>query len=345
MFDSFSINQYNENNDNRNVLIIKSIIFILILSNLYLSNYFDENIRYSFNSNKILNVKEECNDDLFINKKSENFSKEQNIQLNNTYSFRAIYRVIKQKETIIFINNIYNKYIDELIIDDKKINSSNNHTFNNEGEHEIFMSLTNNFNITDYMFSGISSLLSIYFTKNFNFNKIKSAKGMFKDCKNLKNVSFNDNMNKNLIDISLMFTNCYSLKYIDISGFVTSKTKNISYLFTNCTSLKSIDLSSFDTINVNNMEGLFYGCSSLTSLDLIPFETVSTISMKYMFAKCISLTSINLYFFETDRIEDISYMFEDCSKLKYVKMPIFNKTKNINSIGLFFGCTSLLKKE
>ena len=287
----------NEFNDYRNILICKIIIFIFIILNILLSNSFTKNIYNSFNMNDMKNYKEQNNEDklkaensgissFYHNFQVINFTKKNilpNENLNISHSFKAIYHVKEKNEIVTFINKIYRSYIDELIIDDKKINSSNNYTFNEEGEHIIYIRLNNTFNCTDFMFSGISNLLSIYFTSHFNFEKIKSAKEMFKDCINLRDISFYDKKDKNIIDLSLMFANCISLKSLDITGFVSEKTKNISYMFMNCISLISIDLSSFDTINIKNMEGVFYGCSSLTSLDLIPFETISTINMKYLF--------------------------------------------------------------
>ena len=173
-------------------------------------------------------------------------------------------------------------------------NPSCKYNFTEEGEHTIMIKLnTDKLNSTSFMFEGINNLESIIFTELFNWSTIYNTHRMFKDSINIKSISFYNQKEKKIVDLSFMFENCKSLISLNFTGFVTRKTKNISYMFSNCSSLKYMDLSSFDTINIRSMNGLFNGCSSLISVDLISFETFETTTMQYMFSGCFSLTSIN----------------------------------------------------
>ena len=225
------------------------------------------------------------------------------------YTFELTYQTNIKNEKIILFNKIYENFVDEIIIDNRKINTSYFYTFLNRGEHNVKILLnTTDLNSTEEMFFNISNLINIEIIE-LKAGNLFSTKRMFNNCKNVKKINFHFENNEGIRDLSYMFYNCNSLEDLILSNLVTKKTEDISYMFANCNSLKALNVTSFNTSSVKNMSGLFYGCSSLISIDLSSFETPNLIDMKYMFSNCTSITSLNLKFFDVSNIRNIDYMF------------------------------------
>ena len=258
------------------------------------------------------------------------------------YSIKALYKTKKNNQNIILINKNYEEYIKELIINDKILKPSFNHTFGKKGQHTVLIILNDNeIESGKMMFYNISNLISIEFTNKFKTDKMVNMRGLFKDCINLKALDIQHFNTNKVTDLSYMFDNCTSLKSIDLDSFETKNVRDISYMFSNCEKLSSISLSHFNTANIMDMSGLFYGCSSLESIKINKFQTRNTEYMLYMFAGCSSLTSIDISSFKTKNVKDMSYMFKDCSKIKKIDLSEFD-TQNVNNMeGLFKGCSSL----
>lgn len=180
------------------------------------------------------------------------------------------------------INELYENIIEELIIDKERKTPRISYNFSKSGLHEVLfffnMKLVNS---TENMFSDISNLIFFEVSQQQENKIIKNMSKMFKNCKNLKVVNFNNNVYKNIIDLSYMFCNCISLTSLDLPIFLSKNTENIRYMFSNCKSLKSLSFSSFETASIKDMSGLFYGCSSLTSIDLSDFVTTNLIKINY----------------------------------------------------------------
>ena len=60
-----------------------------------------------------------------------------------------------------------------------------------------------------------------------------------------------------------MFYECKSLKNLNLSDFDTQNVIDMDYIFSGCKSLMKINLTNFNTQNVKNMSGIFDGCNSL----------------------------------------------------------------------------------
>ena len=242
------------------------------------------------------------------------------------HSIKGFYITTHINESIIFINENYVKYINELIIDghhQKKI--SYNYIFPKAGIHTIIMRLnTTNLDSGKKMFFNIPQLIVVNFTRMFNTEKMISMKGMFKDCIYLNSIGLSEFKTDKVEDFSYMFDNCSSLPSINISNFNTKNVKNINNMFSNCKSLKSISLKKFNTIQIVDMSGLFSGCSSLISINLSSFKTENTKFMQYMFAGCTSLKQLDISSFTSPKLNDISYMFKDCANLKFIDLKKFN---------------------
>ena len=258
------------------------------------------------------------------------------------YALKGTYQTSNKNEFIPIINDIYVPYISELIIDNQNIsNPSCRHLFPEEGEHNIIFIFKKEELISmKMMFNGISNLITIVFGTDFSNYNIVNMKGIFSNCKNLKNVEF-QSMPSIIKDFSFMFDNCKSITDINLNNYNTKNAIDMSYMLAGCSSLKSIQINSFDTSNVKDMSGLFYECTSLTSIDLNKLNTKNVQSIFYMFAGCTSLQSVNINSLDTNNVKDMSYMFKDCSKLPNIDISNLN-TQNLTNInGLFMGCSSL----
>ena len=258
------------------------------------------------------------------------------------YSIKAVYKTKKNNQNILLINKCYEEYIKELIINNKIIKPSFNHTFGKKGQHTVLIILNDiELESGKMMFYNISNLISIEFTNKFKTDKMKNMRGMFKDCYNLEILDLKPFNTKNVTDLSYMFDNCTSLKSISLDSFETKNVRDISYMFSNCEKLSSISLQNFNTVNIVDMSGLFYGCSSLGFINLSKFQTRNTEFMLYMFAGCSSLTSINISSFKTKKVKDMSYMFKGCSKIKQINLSGFDTQNVKNMEGMFKACNSL----
>ena len=259
------------------------------------------------------------------------------------HSFKSIYKTNHHKRNILLINERYNQFIEEVIVDGHHLTKpSYNYTFEKPGTHTVLMRLkTDKLDSGKKMFFNATNLISISFTKDFKTGKMISMRKMFKDCINLKSIDFSQFDSKGVNDFSYAFDNCSSLENINFANFQTTNAKFFNSMFSNCKSLKSLSLKSFITIKALDMREMFLNCSSLTSIDLTHFNTENTEYMLYMFSGCSSLKQIDVSSFRTDKVKDISYMFKDCSSLKSIDLKKFNSIKVTNMEGIFEGCGML----
>jgi len=143
---------------------------------------------------------------------------------------------------------------------------------------------------------------------------------LFEDCKNLKNVKYN-NFNKNskdkLIDYlkkntndyinRMMFSSCINLTNVDLGNFIcNSFTDNFSSL----KNLKYIKINnSFDNFT---LYGTFYNCKNLKKID---FTNRNKIIIKHnAFLDCENLQNLNI---DNIYINDVTgKSFKNCKKIK-----------------------------
>ena len=138
------------------------------------------------------------------------------------------------------MNEIFQEFIDELIIDKDKISKTNEYFFLKPGKHRVIAFLRmEKIKNADLMFYNITNLVSIKFSNNFFSSNLKSVYGLFKNCINLTYVNFNGSFS-DIKNFSFFFQNCISLTSLDLSNIVTREAINISYMFSNCSSLQLI---------------------------------------------------------------------------------------------------------
>ena len=239
------------------------------------------------------------------------------------------------------MKKLYEKFIDEIVIDNISIIPTFYYTFPDIGEHSVKI-LVNSHEMhkADKMFYNISHIIYFKFSE-LKINNLRSMREMFKNDNNLEKISFSNGKYKEIIDLSYMFENCKSLRLINNIDLVSNNTKNISYMFANCSSLEILDLSKFDTSSVNDMSGIFFGCSSLKLIDLSSFKTYNLIYINSMFDGCTSITSININFFDFNNVKNMDYMFKNCSNLTFIELPDRVTEYQINKSNIFIGCNSL----
>ena len=265
---------------------------------------------------------------------------------NQNYSFKTLFFSEYKNESVQLINEIYEKSIDVIIINNTlKINSSN-FIFSQPGIHEILISIKfKQLSSIDYLFYQITNLLYINFLNINEKIDFHSLKGVFKGCQNLRSINFNEFSFNNIYDLSHLFSDCKLLSFVYPIIHFSEKVTNISYMFANCSSLKSVYLTYFNSINIIDLSGLFYGCSTMTSIDLSNFQAFNVKNIEFMFAGCTALKSINLENFEFNKIEKFNNAFLNCINLKSVNFPFLTKNSAKKFRKMFIGCNkSLLLK-
>ena len=116
--------------------------------------------------------------------------------------------------------------------------------------------------------------------------QVKSFKGLFQDCINIRSIYFKKFNRNNITDMNSMFYNCLSLKELNLSNFNTKNVTNMNSMFCECSSLNELNLSNFNTNKVTNMNYMFFGCKSLNELNLSSFNTDNVINIWAMFYGC-----------------------------------------------------------
>lgn len=328
-----------ENIKTRNILLFFKLFIFLILFIIFIFIKFE--IVFTIHPSKV------NKNDIFNNNYDKNETKFNSNEKNSKYiSIDAIYKTTKKNEKIELFNKIYIQFIQELIIEENKIIPSYDYSFPDPGEYHIIFNLSvENLTSAEFMFHNIDNLIILMFQYKFLNINLKSSKGMFKSCHNLREIKFNNYFFQKVEDFSYMFQDCKSLKFLDFSNIITNETRDIKYMFANCTSINLIDLSGSDTTNTKDISGLFYNCSSLISIDLSAFKTLNIITMRYTFAYCTKISNINLNTWQFKNLKDMSYLFKNCYRLTSVVLPELEDQNEINKEGIFSGCQSLNKEK
>ena len=171
-------------------------------------------------------------------------------------------------------------------------------------------------------------------------NKLSNLKGLFKNCKDITSIDFQNFDFSDVYDTSYMFQNCTSLISINFSSNTANKISKMSYMFSNCSSLKEIHLLNFKTSNVEKMDGMFELCSNLINLEQ-NFDTSKVVTMEKMFSNCENLGSLNIINFDVSLVTNMNSIFKGCKKL--ISLEFFNKKtiSLINMGSMFQSCSSL----
>ena len=172
-------------------------------------------------------------------------------------------------------------------------------------------------------------------------NKIKLLRGLFKECKCLKEIYFTKFNRKDINDFGELFEDCSSLIKLDISKLRTDNAKKMDWMFYKCINLKELNIENLKTDNVIDMTAMFKHCELIKELNLSNFNTSNVVDMKGMFFKCLSLETLDLNHFNTTNVTDMRWMFDGCSSLRNLYINNFDTTKVIDMRWMFEGCSSL----
>jgi surface protein len=154
------------------------------------------------------------------------------------FSFKATYETNGEKEEIILLNDIYRENIIEIIIDKINVSSCSKYSFDQSGEHQVYIKM-NLENLTSLnLFENATSLTSVYFSKEFDTKNISSLKNLFMECTNLKSVDISNFNFENVEDMSNMFYDCLSLKSINFPNSTTPNLKTMDSMFESCQNLR-----------------------------------------------------------------------------------------------------------
>ena len=138
-----------------------------------------------------------------------------------------------------------------------------------------------------------------------------------------------------------LFRNIESLIEVDFTNFDSTKVIATSYMFTNCKNLNYINFTNFNTSAITDMSSMFESCVSLESIDLSNFDTLKVTTMESMFKQCISLTSLNLTSFRTPKLKTMNEMFASCESLKKIDLSSLDTSLVTSMISLFSNCYKL----
>lgn len=179
--------------------------------------------------------------------------------------------------------------------------------------------------------------------KSITFNTDSSF--MFEDCKNIKEIQFNNINTSQVVNMSSMFNRCSNLTSLDLSNFDTSKVEDMKYMFAYCSNLTNLEISHFDTSNVTDMDDMFSGCESLKELDLSGFDTSNVDTMVCMFKNCKQLKEFNINNWNVSKVKNMASMFNTCKSLTTLNLGNWKTSNLFHTYGMFYECKNLEKLD
>ena len=244
------------------------------------------------------------------------------------YSFKAVYKSDFDNENIKLIDTLPTDII-EMTVDGIKVEPSKNYTFLLSGNHivHILIDITNCTSL-NFMFIGITKMISITFSQYFNTQNIKEMCSTFFGCSLLTSIDFSILNTQNLKDVEALFDSCFSLVKADFSNLDLKSLEKTYKMFYLCPSLTDINFSNVKTLNLTDMEGMFGGCTSLTSIDLSSFESLNVINLGLIFDDCPNLIYVDISSFicKTDNFYGQNPYFPDFGTIK-ISIGCINQTK------------------
>ena len=257
--------------------------------------------------------------------------------------FTSTYTTENNKKIKLFDSKL-KEFIDSMKIDGEKVETTDEHAFEKNGEHKVEVTLKKELESLENLFKDCKNLTQVNLSE-VKMAKVKSMAGMFSGCNFLKSLDLSNLLTSNVETMDGLFKECYSLASINLTNVKTSNVKSMKNMFYECHNLQSLDLSEFETKNVDNMEGMFYDCNALGKLDLSKFDTSNVQTMSKMFEKCVTLSSINMDNFDTSKVEDMSSMFASNSLLTSLDLSKF-KTENVKNMNSMFSeCLKLTQLD
>ena len=174
---------------------------------------------------------------------------------------------------------------------------------------------------------------------------LSTCKNMFKDCKQIVNMNFDNFDTSTVLDMSYMFSDCLILTSLDLKYFKTSLVKDMNNMFKNCQELKHLNLENFDTSQVTNMNSMFYMCKVLASIDLSSFRVPLVKNMNNMFNGCQKLRFLDLSSFDPSSLTTMSSAFKSMSSLISIDLSNFNSPVLKSMANIFEDSTKIISLD
>ena len=226
-----NINQINKN----------SINIINKLNDINNDNDLMNKLNKIFNIYKVMNSKEEINNELVMR-----------------------YYVSKNDKYINIFGNEFvkrNKYLCKIIHEGNEYELTDIFNVENYKKEYLEIKLKRLNYITDlsYMFYNCFSLLSVTNENNYNFKNITNMSSMFFGCTLLESLStFKQISTNNVTNMSFIFSLCNKLDLSFMNNWDTSNVTDMSYMLSGCLNLENINDFKINTKKVINMSGNVY---------------------------------------------------------------------------------------
>lgn len=191
--------------------------------------------------------------------------------------------------------------------------------------------------------SGIKSLGNIW---RFDVSNVTSFEQLFKNCKNLTDVSGLKYWDvSNVKTMEEAFNGCNELSDISaLSTWDVSKVTSFRVMFgeTDLTSDSLKALKDWDVRNVKDMSSLFYNCTYLTNVDaLSKWKVGSVTSMAGMFDSCSNLKNADgMKDWNMSKVTSMHEMFYRCRRLEHLDASKWDVSNVTQFNQMFDGCGS-----
>ena len=206
------------------------------------------------------------------------------------------------------------------------------------------------------LFKSCKNLESLDF-ENLDFTYAKDFSEMFSGCKKLQRIHFDEKFGKVgtvATSFKYAFADCFALTDLNIDMISTERATNLSYMFAQC-SLTSLDLSDWDVSKVKDMSYMFYNCPNLEELHIENWTGSGVYALNktdQMFANCTNVQAIwSSRWLDWLRkppfpplIDSSTNMFYNCTKLPNFDSTALDHNKATNSPGGYFSVRPIYRK-
>jgi len=272
---------------------------------------------------------------------NKEFQRNANKTLNDYKTFRDIEIELIPDDNLsggeTFINFIDERSFFHIYLNDNEEESKENYITKKQKIYKIKVILGHQIKSLRGLFKNCKCLKEVYFTK-FNRKDITDLGSLFEQCTSIIKLDVSKLITDNVIRMDWVFYKCESLLELNVDNFNTKNVTDMSCMFKHCDLIKELNLSNFNTSSVTYMKGMFFKCISIEQLDLSNFDTSNVIDMRWMFYGCSNLRELNIYNFDTSNVEDQRWMFEGCNSLINldISQPIFNGEIDMESVLTYF---------
>lgn len=195
-------------------------------------------------------------------------------------------------------------------------------------------------NVTSFeqLFKNCKNLTDVSGLKDWDVSNVKTMEEAFNGCNELSNISALNTWNVSKVtSFRVMFgeTALTSDSLNALKGWDVSNVKDMSSLFYNCTYLTNVDaLSKWNVGSVTSMAGMFDSCSNLKNADGMKNWNMSNVTyMNGMFQYCYRLEKLDASKWNVSNVTDFRQMFDGCGgkNVNGAVVNFSNKTFNENA--------------